>query len=149
MTDNTNMSETVKEVLDKIRSLADAKTVIGEPISLVGSAVTIIPVSKVSIGLGIGGRDSLAEKKKAGNTGGATGLTVTPVAFLVINADGEARLLNVGENSGYDSLGILSAVNGIDKALDKAPDILAKIKALLKKDGSDESRGDDGGNEKE
>lgn len=125
------MGESVKEALDKIRSMADTKTVIGEPINILENT-TIIPVSKVSIGLGLGGGDYGKHSNSAG--GGGTGLTVTPVAFLVISSTGETKLLNIGE--GYASLGIMGTVNGIDAALDKAPDILGKLKALFKGDKS-------------
>ena len=131
MNEKTNLTDAVKEAIEKIRSMADTKTVIGEPISIAGKT-TVLPVSKVSIGLGLGG----GEYGKSANTGsgGGTGLTVTPVCFLVIdNETGDTKLLNVGENTGYDSLGIISAVNGIDRALDKAPDIIDKVKVLFKK----------------
>lgn len=145
MTDNSTMNQTVKEVIDGIRSMADSKTVVGEPINING-LTTIIPVSKVTVGVGLGGRDSLKEKYKSGNTAGATGLTVVPVAFLVVNSLGETRLLNVGENTGYDALGILSTVNSVDKALDKAPDILKKIKAVFAKDKQGENNAPDAEN---
>ena len=94
------MSEVIKETIDKIKSIADTKTVIGDPITLV-DGVTIIPVSKVSVGAGIGGGEYGTKKnKKKENSevlttdnfggGGGTGITVTPVAFLVITSDGEA-----------------------------------------------------------
>ena len=136
MNEKQNMADTVKEAIEKIRSMADTKTVIGEPISI-AEKTTILPVSKVSIGLGLGG----GEYGKSSNTGsgGGTGLTVIPVCFLVIdNETGDTKLLNVGENTGYDGLGIISAVNGIDKALDKAPDIIEKIKVLFKKKDTEE-----------
>ena len=119
MNEKTNLTDAVKEAIEKIRSMADTKTVIGEPISIAGKT-TVLPVSKVSIGLGLGG----GEYGKSANTGsgGGTGLTVTPVCFLVIDNE-----------TGYDSLGIISAVNGIDRALDKAPDIIDKVKVLFKK----------------
>lgn len=131
MNEKQNMAEIIKEAVEKIRLMADTKTVIGEPINI-ADKTTILPVSKVSIGLGLGG----GEYGKSSNTGsgGGTGLTVNPVCFLIIDNDtGDTKLLNVGENTGYDSLGIISAVNGIDKALDKAPDIIEKVKILFKK----------------
>lgn len=135
------MSEVIKETIDKVKSIADTKTVIGEPISLI-EGVTIIPVSRVSVGVGLGGGEygSRKDRKKTDSEklitdnfggGGGTGITVTPVAFLVVTAEGEAKLLNIGENTGYLSNAILGAVNGIDSALDKAPDILDKLKALF------------------
>lgn len=142
MQERQPMSEVIKETIDKVKSIADTKTVIGDPITLI-EGVTIIPVSRVSIGAGIGGGEYGAKKdrKKSDSEkvitdnfggGGGTGITVTPVAFLVITADGEAKLLNIGENTGYLSTAILGAVNGVDAALEKAPDIIDKIKALFK-----------------
>lgn len=139
--ENKNIADIVKQALENIRTSADTQTVIGDPIN-VGDNVTILPVSKVSIGLGIG---TGFGKTSNQNAGGGTGLTVTPVAFLVIDKTGDTKLLNVGENTGYDALNIMGAVNGIDIALDKAPDIISKVKALFKKETKDEL----GTNEKE
>ena len=144
------MSEVIKETIDKIKSIADTKTVIGDPISLV-DGITIIPVSKVSVGAGIGGGEygTKKNKKKENNEvtttdnfggGGGTGITVTPVAFLVITSDGEAKILNIGENTGYLGNTIVGAVNGIDAALAKAPEIIDKVKFLFKSKKKDEEK---------
>ena len=144
------MSEVIKETIDKIKNIADTKTVIGDPITLV-DGMTIIPVSKVSVGAGIGGGEYGAKKnKKKENSevtttdnfggGGGTGITVTPVAFLIITSDGEAKILNIGENTGYIGSTIMGTVNGIDAALAKAPEIIDKVKFLFKKkDKNDEN----------
>ncbi len=132
-TDRNQPVDSVIEALNELRNMADTKTIIGDPIN-VNSTVTIIPVSKVSVGLGIGGGNNIKKEKGSGNSAaGASGLTVTPVAFLIIDNDGETKLLNVGENTGYDALGVLNTVNSVDKALDKAPDIIEKVKALFTK----------------
>lgn len=147
MQEKQPMSEIIKETIDKVKNIADTKTVIGDPITLI-DGVTIIPVSKVSVGAGIGGGEYGTKKNRkktdAETTttdnfggGGGTGITVTPVAFLIITAGGEAKLLNIGENSGYAGAAIMGAVNGIDAALDKAPDIIDKIKFLFKGKKSD------------
>ena len=142
MQERQPMSEVIKETLDKMKSVADTKTVIGDPITLI-DGVSIIPVSRVAVGVGLGGGEYGARKdRKKTDTekvitdnfggGGGTGITVTPVAFLVVTADGQAKLLNIGENTGYAGAAILGTVNGLDAALDKAPDIIEKIKALIK-----------------
>lgn len=143
MQEKQPMSEVIKETIDKVKSIADTKTVIGDPITLI-EGVTILPVSRVSVGAALGGGEYGAKKDRRKEQtekvvtdnfggGGGTAVTVTPVAFLVITADGETRLLNIGENTGYFGNAMLGAVNGLDAALDKAPDIIEKIKGLFRK----------------
>ena len=129
MTNNTNFAETIKEALAEVRSMADSQTIIGEPI-VVGET-TLIPVSKVSIGVGLGGG---TYGKDSGNNAGAggTGLTVSPVAFIVISKNGTPTLLNVG--SEFASPKIAGTVSEIDKALDDVPEIISKVKGIFKKD---------------
>ena len=151
MQERQPMSEVIKETIEKVKSIADTKTVIGEPMTLI-EGVTIIPVSRISVGAALGGGEYGAKKdRKKEQTeklvtdnfggGGGTGITVTPVAFLVVTADGETKLLNIGENTGYLSNAILGAVNGLDSALDKAPDIIEKFKGLFgkKKESSEKA----------
>ena len=141
------LSEMLRESLQNIRDMVSANTVIGDPINVVGGTV-IIPVSKVSMGAATGGAEYNGKRETLPANfggGGGTGLTVTPVAFLVVTSDGEARLLNVGENSGYDN-SIVGAVAQVDDILEKTPDIIAKIKAIFKKDSLvKEKNGDDEG----
>ena len=143
MQEKQPMSEVIKETIDKVKNLADTKTVIGDPITLI-EGVTILPVSRVSVGAALGGGEYGAKKDRRKEQtekvvtdnfggGGGTAVTVTPVAFLVITADGETRLLNIGENTGYFGNAMLGAVSGLDAALDKAPDIIEKIKGLFRK----------------
>ncbi len=134
-------SETIREALKQVKDIADTKTVIGEPINLI-DGVTILPVSRVTVGTAVGGGEYGAKKSLAKDKtekavtdnfcgGGGVGVSVMPVAFLVVTADGQAKLLNVGENSGYIEAAILGAVTGIDAALDKAPGIVDKVKGLF------------------
>ena len=137
------MKETIREALEQVKKIADTKTVIGDPIQIV-DGVTILPVSKVTVGTAIGGGeyDNRKSTAKSANTtvvngsftgGSGAGITVSPVAFLVINKDGETKLLNIGENSGYLEATILGAVNGFDTALDKMPGIWEKLAGLFGK----------------
>ena len=60
------------ETMDKIREMVDVNTVVGDPIQAGG--VTILPISKVSVGFASGGTDlDLKKQEKSGNTafGGA------------------------------------------------------------------------------
>lgn len=101
--------------MEKIREMVDVNTIIGDPIMQEGT--TIIPVSKVSFGFASGGSDlpTQAAEKFAGGSG--AGVTVKPVAFIVIKADGDVKLLELGEKT--------SPFEGI---IDSLPGIIEKIK---------------------
>lgn len=132
---DTPISEIIKTALAGIKEAADTNTVIGEPMTVLDHTV-IIPVSKVSCGIATGGSDFGGKKKdikKNFGGGGGTGMTITPVAFLVINSDGEVKMLNVGENSGFATSKAADALATVDGIIDKAPDMLSKIAAMFKK----------------
>ncbi|MBQ7931935.1 MAG: hypothetical protein IJ334_13090, partial [Clostridia bacterium] len=106
MAENTNkLGDITKTSLDSIRSMLDANTIIGDPIET-ASGTTIIPISKISVGYASGGVDyakkdaPTSQGKPINNNfggGGGTGLTVSPVAFLVVSPNGSVELLNVNE----------------------------------------------------
>ena len=107
--------------LENIKTIVDADTIIGTPITVEG--VTLIPVSKVSFGAVTGGSDFASNKPNNGlfGGGGGAGVTVNPVAFIAVK-DGDVRMLPV-----YNELGT------VEKAVNMAPEILDKIKALFSK----------------
>lgn len=129
MTNNQNIGEAVREALSQVRSMADSQTIIGEPIKV--GTTTIIPVSRVSIGIGIGG-GSYGKDSSNGAGGGGTGLTVSPVAFIVVEENGNTKLLNVGAD--FPGAKLSGTVSEIDKALDDVPEIITKVKGIFKKD---------------
>ena len=104
--------------MEKIREMVDVETIIGDPITAEG--VTIIPVSKVSIGFASGGSDlpTQAAEKFAGGSG--AGVTVKPVAFIVIKADGNVSLMELGAKG--------SPLDGVMEAL---PGVVEKIKGFM------------------
>lgn len=107
--------------IEKIRDLVDTSTIIGEPI-YTEDKVTIIPVSKVTYGFASGGADfpSKSDKELFGGGGGA-GVTITPVAFLVIN-DGEVTLKHI---TAYD--------NAAERVVNLVPEMFDKVTGLVKK----------------
>ena len=107
--------------IEKVRELVDTKTIIGEAIYAEGG-ITIIPVSKVTYGFASGGADfpSKNEKELFGGGGGA-GVTITPVAFLVIN-DGEVTLKHI---TAYD--------NAAERVVNLVPEMFDKVTGLVKK----------------
>ncbi|MBK9579735.1 MAG: sporulation protein [Fibrobacterota bacterium] len=77
-----SVAETLDTVLDKVRSLVQAESVVGKPISAPDGTI-IVPVCRVTVGFG-GGGGSQNGKESVGTGAGAV---VTPVAFLVLRPD--------------------------------------------------------------
>lgn len=82
----------------KTLELANANSVLGEKIELDG--MTVIPVSKLSVGFAGGGADitDANRKKKQNPAGSGAMVTLTPMSFLVIQGQ-EARMLTVAQES--------------------------------------------------
>lgn len=138
MNEQNKISNIIKTSLESIRTVVDANTIIGDPI-VTPSGVTILPVSKVSVGFASGGFDYLGKNaattsKDKGNNfggGGGSGLTVEPVAFLVISAEGSVNLMPIAVPS--------STKSDIAAIIDGAPSLIDKIKSLFpKKKNSEE-----------
>ena len=130
------ISDMIRTSLENVRDLVDSNTIIGEAIPTANGTV-IIPVSKVSVGIASGGLDykgKAKEQAKPNNFGGAggTGVSVKPVAFLVVKADGNVELLNVDHPTGGDD-----TVDMIASFIKKSPDLISKIKAFFKKEDAE------------
>ena len=108
--------------MDKIRELVNSDTIIGEPVSL-PDGTTILPVSKVTFGVATGGSDFAAKQSKELFGGGSgAGVTVAPVAFLVVK-DGNVRTIQLADPN-----------NSLERAITMLPELVDKLAALLKKE---------------
>lgn len=114
-----NMLETT---IAKIREMVDVNSVVGDPIT--AGEVTIVPISKISIGLGGGGSDfttkNFADKENPFGGGVGAGVKVTPVAFLIIK-EGSVRMLPVANPANTTA----------DRLVEMIPDTLDKIAAFI------------------
>jgi sporulation protein YtfJ len=121
------MSQNLPNMLDstiaKLREMVNANTVVGEPITT-GDGITIIPVSKISIGFGGGGSDfvskNLNQHENPFGGGLGAGVKVTPVAFLVIN-QGNVRMIPVATPANTTA----------DRIVEMVPDTLDKIVSFV------------------
>ena len=143
MAENTNkLGDFAKSTLDSVRSILDANTVIGTPITT-AQGVTIIPISKISVGYASGGLDyphkNADAKPNTFGGGGGTGVSVTPVALLVISSDGNVNVLNVNSSSTGTSADTVSQVVGF---IERSPELIEKIKGTFVKDKPSESKVD-------
>ena len=120
--------------MSSIQSMVDVNTIIGEPIES-QSGITIIPISKVCFGFAAGGSEFSGETLKEYNRkdkdeeieyklpfggGAGAGVSIHPVAFLVIQ-DNNVKLMSVDHDS------------CIDKLLDYVPDLIQKMNDMFNK----------------
>ena len=109
--------------IEKIKDLVDVSTIIGEPIKI-SETLQIIPVSKVTYGFASGGTDFPSKNNaELFGGGGGAGITISPVAFLVINNGSvTVRYLNAAEGSVERAIGMIPDV------VDKATEVITKLK---------------------
>ena len=106
--------------IEKVRDLVDVSTIIGDPVEAGG--VTIIPVSKVTYGFASGGSDfpSKSNAELFGGGGGA-GITISPIAFLVINK-GEVSIKHIAGEGGQ-----------AERIIGMVPDVIDKLSGAVEK----------------
>lgn len=118
--------------MNSIQDMIDVNTIIGEPIET-SNNIVIIPISKVSFGFAAGGSEFKGEtideytkrdKEEAiqyrlpfGGGSGA-GVTINPIAFLVIQSN-NVKLMPVNHAS------------SLDKLLDYVPDLIEKTNNIM------------------
>ncbi|MCH5324166.1 MAG: GerW family sporulation protein [Eubacterium sp.] len=114
----------METAMQKIRELVDVNTIIGDPITSADGTI-IIPVSKVSFGFVAGGSDLPVSAPKDVFAGGSgAGITIHPQAFIVVQRDGEVKMLEMGAGQGGAIEGLIAGV----------PDLVNKVKAIFSKD---------------
>ena len=115
-----NLPNMLQDTISKIREMVDVNNVIGEPITV--GDVTIIPVSKVSVGFGGGGADYAKNAGSSEPFGGGVGggVKVSPICFLIVK-DGNVRMMPVA----------VAANTTADRIVEMVPDTLDKIAAFI------------------
>ena len=118
--------------MNSIQDMIDVNTIIGEPIET-SNNIVIIPISKVSFGFAAGGSefkgetvDEYTKKDKEEaiqyrlpfGGGSGAGVSINPIAFLVIQSD-NVKLMPVNHSS------------SIDKLLDYIPDLMEKANNMM------------------
>ena len=115
------LPDMLENTISKLRDMVDVNSVVGQPINL-PDGVSVIPVSKVSIGFGGAGSDFVSKNntKNENPFGGgvAAGVNVTPIGFLIVK-DGNVRMLPVAvaPNTTADRL-VEMIPDTIDKVVD-------------------------------
>ncbi len=115
------LSEIIKTALDQMHYIAKTETVVGEPIQ--AGEVTLIPVSRISMGFAAGGAGKDEKSGSGAGTGG--GINITPVAFIVVTG-------------GKVHVQTLSPTDPVmNKVLSVAPDVVNAITSHFRKKETD------------
>lgn len=135
------LNDMIKESLASIKDMVNCDTIMGTPMHM-PQGTTIIPVSKVTVGYASGGLDYFSKNLPAEKVtpsdkplgfggGGGTGITLSPVGFIVVEKDGSVELLSI-EASNH----IPTAVSILDTVLDfaeRSPEIVERVKNIFTK----------------
>ena len=126
---NNPISELMETTMENVKNILKVDTVVGDPI-VTPDGITLVPISKVSVGFGGGGLE-FGTKKREGDKqpyggGNATGVKIEPFGFLVIK-DGVVRMLNVTP----------PANNTVDRIIDLVPQVLDRVDAFISKQKED------------
>ena len=121
------INDLMSTTMEKIRSMVDANTIIGQPIQT-PDGVTLIPVSKLSFGFASGGSDFATksqkpESKNSFGGGSGAGVKLEPVAFLVVREDGSVKLLPVAP----------PPATTVDRVIETVPEVVDKVTGFIEK----------------
>ena len=98
----------MKTAMESLKTMVDVNTILGDPVETPDGAV-IVPVSRVSFGFAAGGSEFVGANPKSSEAkhpfggGSGAGISLNPVAFLVVSRE-NVRLLPVNQNAIYDRL---------------------------------------------
>ena len=117
----TPVNKIMENTLEKMRQMVDTSTIIGEP--MVTGTTTLIPVSKVSYGFTSGGTDLPSKQnQELFGGGGGGGITITPVAFLVIDKMGNVDIKHI---TAFD--------NAAERMVSLVPEMFDKVNVAINK----------------
>ncbi|GAB2718583.1 GerW family sporulation protein [Paenibacillus thermoaerophilus] len=121
----------MKTAMENIREMTDVNTIIGDPVNTPDGV--ILPVSKVGFGFAAGGSEFQVESEGNGagegrhpfGGGSGGGVSITPIAFLV-----------VGQN-GVKVVSLDNQTHLYEKIIDSVPKAIDRIQEMFRKDEND------------
>lgn len=126
----------MQTAMQNLKEMIDVNTIVGDAVQTPDGTV-IIPISKVGVGFAVGGSDydgKNSRKEDAPNMfggGSGGGISITPVAFMVVG-NGQIRMMPVNPESNiYDRV-----LDLIPVAIDKISDGVTGLKNKKKKNSS-------------
>ncbi len=108
------IDQLLETLLTKMKNIVETETVIGKPIETADT--TVIPVTKISLGFGVGGGKSPeGGDNKGSGSGTGGGAVIEPIAVITIH-EGEVKVNSLKKEQ----------VN-LARVVDLVPDVLEKF----------------------
>lgn len=117
--------------MESLKQMIDVNTIIGDPVETPDGSV-ILTVSKVGFGFAAGGSEFQSQGQSSGGSeensgsnqfpfggGSGGGVSITPIAFLVVNASG-VKMIHLDESTHL-----------FERLLDLAPQAVEKIQSMM------------------
>lgn len=114
----TPLSDLTDSSMKNLKTLIDSNSVIGTPITSPDGTV-ILPISKVSFGFAAAGGDIPSSQKELFGGGSGSGVTITPMGFLVMQG-GDVKLLQ-----------LQSFNNTADRVVGMVPEVIDKVNGII------------------
>ena len=123
--------------MENLKKMVDVNTIIGDPVETPDGSV-ILTVSKVSFGFAAGGSEFKLDGDSSGGGQGQSkehpfgggsggGVSITPIAFLIVNSNG-MKMVHLDESTHL-----------YEKILDLAPSAVDKIQQMFNQKGNNNS----------
>ncbi|GAB4074979.1 GerW family sporulation protein [Barrientosiimonas marina] len=131
MNDDHPIQGLMTTAMENLQDMIDVNTIIGDPVESPDGSM-IIPVSKLGFGFAAGGSEFTGGQQSSDSSssdsypfggGSGGGVSVTPIAFLIINSKG-VKMIHLDESTHI-----------YEKMMDFAPKAVEKIQQLLKESG--------------
>ncbi len=129
----------MNSAMENLKSMIDVNTIIGDPVETPDGSV-IMTVSKVGFGYAAGGSDYQISRGGSSGPGeekrhpfggeSAGGVSITPIAFLIVNGQG-VKMLHLNESTHL-----------IEKILESAPIAMDKVESMISKAGKNKKNND-------
>ena len=123
MMENNPIGELMQNTMESVKNILKVDTVVGDPI-YTPDGITLVPISRISVGFGGGGVEFAKKTGDARPYGGgnATGVKIDPIGFLIIK-EGTVRMVNVTP----------PANSTVDRIIDLVPQVMDKVDAFIEK----------------
>ena len=125
----------MKTAMENIREMVDVNTIVGDPVETPDGSV-ILPISKVGFGFAAGGSEFVVDQEGGYQTqgndaqnatvslpfggGSGGGVSITPIAFLVVGSQG-VKIVPLDNQTHL-----------FERLIDSAPHVVDKIQAMMK-----------------